>query len=49
MLHLPTPPELDPDILDLEDHFTPSSLYAGTGGKPPLNFSLADTKPPRKR
>ncbi len=39
----------DTDVLDLEEHFTPSSLYAGTGGKPPLSFSMADTKPTKKR
>lgn len=42
------PSDMDTDILDLDDQFTPSSLYAGTGGKPPLTFSMSDPKP-RKR
>lgn len=49
VLPLSTTPDIDTDILDLDDQFTPSALYAGTGGKPPLTFSLSDSKPPRKR
>lgn len=41
--------EADSDILDLDDQFTPSALYAGTGGKPPMSFNLADNKSSRKR
>lgn len=41
--------EADSDILDLDDQFTPSALYAGTGGKPPMAFNLADNKSSRKR
>ena len=37
-------------LTDLEDHLTsPSSLYTGTGGKPPLTFVPADTKLNKKR
>ena len=40
--------EVDSELLDFEDHFSsPSSFYAGTGGKPPLAFSI--DKPSRKR
>ena len=40
--------DVDNDLLDFEDHFSsPSSFYAGTGGKPPLAFSI--DKPSRKR
>lgn len=49
VLSLPGPADIDSDVLDLDDNFTPSSLYAGTGGKPPLAFSISDTKPQRKR
>jgi len=41
--------DLESDFLDLEDQLTsPSSFYTGTGGKPPLSFSL-ETKSNRKR
>lgn len=41
--------DADTDLLDFEEHFSsPSSFYAGTGGKPPLAFSI-DSKPSRKR
>ncbi|XP_064405923.1 inhibitor of growth protein 3-like [Halichondria panicea] len=41
--------DLDSDILDLDDQLSPpSSFYAGTGGKPPLSFSLSDPKPPKR-
>ena len=40
--------DVDSELLDFEDHFSsPSSFYAGTGGKPPLAFSI--DKPSRKR
>lgn len=39
------PPEVDSELLDFEDHLSsPASFYAGTGGKPPLSFSLSDPK-----
>ncbi len=41
--------DLDADILDLDDQLSPpSSFYTGTGGKPPLSFSLSDPKPPKR-
>ena len=41
--------EPEADFLDLEEHLiSPSSIYAGTGGKPPLAFAM-DTKSHRKR
>ena len=40
--------DVDSELLDFEDHFSsPSSFYAGTGGKPPLAFRI--DKPSRKR
>lgn len=37
-------------LTDLEDHLpSPSSLYTGTGGKPPLAFVPTDTKSNKKR
>ena len=37
-------------LTDLEDHLpSPSSLYTGTGGKPPLTFVTTDTKSNKKR
>lgn len=43
-------PETD-FLSELDDQLTsPSSFYAGTGGKPPLTFStIPDTKSHRKR
>lgn len=41
--------DLDTELLDLDDQLSPpASFYTGTGGKPPLSFSLSDSKPPKR-
>ena len=36
-------------LTDLEELTSPSSFYAGTGGKPPMSFVSVDSRSQKKR